>query len=218
MLVLPNKKLIFLHIPKTGGTSINKLIQDRENRHRIFGKPNPTDKFWGYILNYVGNFDTKHLTFKEINAKLIFRLIRVQGWSFVCVVRNPYERILSLHRYLRKYKPRKDIKFPKDVNKFISDFIPNHPEGFSLRSLKKQSSFIEGINSINLKVLKTESLNQDWLKLLSNYNDQICLPRSNSTQSKNINIARNILSDDSIKIVNKFYSDDFKRFGYMKYV
>ena len=80
-------KFLFLHLPKTGGTSINKFFNDKfDNNERDFGHP--------YLSDYkCNNFD---------------------DYFKFTVVRNPYDRLVSAFFYMKEYSNfQSDINFRK---------------------------------------------------------------------------------------------------------
>ena len=75
-----NKKIIFIHIPKTGGSTIEKVMNlDKQDIGCGFGK------FYGKAL--------QHLTFDEIKKILGDEMFN--KYDKISVYRNPYSRIVS---------------------------------------------------------------------------------------------------------------------------
>ncbi len=102
------EKLIFIHIPKTAGKSIRELL--RQERSYKYVKGHPT---FDEIL--------------KINPKLLYT-----KQSF-CVVRNPFDRFVSLYRHgsneiaLKKLFGKNYLKIKDQVStfeKFIHNFNP----------------------------------------------------------------------------------------------
>lgn len=76
---------IFFHIPKCGGTSINEILPNKE-RVRLIEHTH---------LNYV---NTK-VAFEENNEMNFFN-----NCKKFAIVRNPYDRAVSLFRYIKQHK------------------------------------------------------------------------------------------------------------------
>jgi hypothetical protein len=95
-------KIIFIHIPKTGGESITKM-------------------FWNEKLNLKKG---KHKTIFDYEKE-----VDIRNYFCFCFVRHPYERIQSYYRYLTKQFPKriKNIKF-KD---WVFDMIGEPKELFN---------------------------------------------------------------------------------------
>lgn len=85
---------IFVHIPKTGGSSIEcslDLISKRNepDRDRLYGRIGSQEK---NMLNCVSNF-YQHLTYTEI-LKIHPNLL-IDNYTSFSIVRNPWERFVS---------------------------------------------------------------------------------------------------------------------------
>jgi hypothetical protein len=186
-----NKKLIFIHIPKCGGTSMEKFILDN-----IDDKSIETKHF---------NIDMYKSTYQNINSYFKF-----------CIIRNPYDRFLSLYNYFCKgseiYKNK-----AVDSGVSISDFALNLAQGSPLKSgrawpahYRTQHSFIK--DSCDL-VLKIENINKDIEIIKKKFNcPQSYFPEVNVSKKSSVIE----LPDKVREIVNDIYDIDFRVFGYVK--
>jgi len=71
-----DNKIIFVHIPKTGGESVTKML-------------------WNTKLSLATG---KHLTIKQYRD-----MTNTEGYYIFSVVRNPYNRALSHYRFLKQF-------------------------------------------------------------------------------------------------------------------
>jgi hypothetical protein len=94
-MILPQHKVCFIHIPKTGGSTIEKYLLTKYNL-----KPSPLTFSHEWWWNDEGGSDARvsnvHLPFTKIvewasNANIIID----DTWKVFTVVRNPYFRALS---------------------------------------------------------------------------------------------------------------------------
>ncbi len=106
MIVLKNK-IIFFHIPKTAGKYIRKIL----SKYKI------THSFWGHDLSR--KIDKAHIHY-SIAHEYIDKTI-LETYNKFCVVRNPYERLISAFNY-RKVM----INQYKDINTFCLQYIKNN--------------------------------------------------------------------------------------------
>jgi len=90
MLISDDKKIIFFHIPKTGGTTIQKHLKNKIKN---------SVEFWG--INWV-NGDKSHIELKR--AKEYVPKDKVEKYFKICFVRNPYDKIYSGFLELKKHK------------------------------------------------------------------------------------------------------------------
>lgn len=93
-MILHDKKLIFIHIPKCGGTSLNtKITPDINFRNWI---EQGTVEFKA-VGTYTVEFENQHATYDRLAP--IF-----PNYRYVTQMRNPYTRWISLYKHFVKRK------------------------------------------------------------------------------------------------------------------
>lgn len=105
-----NKETLFIHIPKSGGSSIQKFLVDKGQSCELYSPD----------LNYLINHHTpQHCTYKELEhygiiskAKRIFSIIR-----------HPVERVVSEFFYNIEYRGESSILFEKNFDRFLDIFL-----------------------------------------------------------------------------------------------
>jgi hypothetical protein len=145
--VQPQRRtILFLHIPKTGGTSI-------EHYFKTMGYFNysgeylytPWEKFMECSLKRGVRCSLQHLTFGEIIG-IIPGIMNKISDVFV-VVRDPYDRLISEYWYLRKkvFVGEKDYEIwgmdPQTIKRALSNFDDFVKEMYSL--YKKESNVMD---------------------------------------------------------------------------
>ena len=188
-----SKKFIFIHIPKTAGSSINSIlgINKHGRRHlswRIYQQAN---------RYYFKNF------FK------------------FAIVRDPYTRLLSSYNYLKKGGNKKEdlvlakylSKHAPDFEAFVINFLD--PSKMSLHNLLKPQSYflcsLDGQIKVD-HISKLESLENDFNYVKERLNlDYFELPRLN-TLSNHDDVIR---KKESIQHrIYDLYKEDYKNFHY----
>lgn len=198
MVVCSQRKIIFIHIPKTGGTSIEQLLRDRGR----------------YGLQYIGvrNGQSMHHMLaiqlkKEINDFF-------QHYRF-SIVRNPYDRFLSEYFWCpikgAGYKSGKSldefIDYVENVvkkNQYYSNiyhdhFIPQYHFLFYNKKLLVQSIF------------KFEEFDKIIHFLKNKYHINMEMPFLNKSDKKDIS-----LNDIQKERIYELYKIDFIAFRYDK--
>lgn len=101
MIISPGRKYIFVHIPKTGGTSLAAALEDRAMADDILIGDTPKavkrrarvkalqDRASGRLW--------KHSTLRDIDG-----LFDLDGFRVVTLVRNPWDRLVSYYHWLRE--------------------------------------------------------------------------------------------------------------------
>lgn len=215
-------KYIFIHIPKTGGTSIENFL-DLCNPSNHFA-----DEVWFFQKGVKYNY--QHLTAFIYKTYGFLKREDFETYFKFTFVRNPYDRCVS-EFFFSKGGHKKDISIPAWVNiKPKIDFIDFSPKAFSEflvrlsnNSLKAhdmlQSHFIldENQNSLVDFIGKYENLKEDLAKILD-------ILKINKSINELPHSYKNLIPYDKSKylipknkelIYDKF-KKDFEIFGYEK--
>ena len=186
--------LLVIHIPKTGGTSLETYLSEKYNTplnpDALFGNLDPIIQLRHglhvtHSLQHLTLQETKHPYFK-IKQPFVFT-----------IVRNPYERLMSELFYQRKITVDSTPEKVYEVIRWIvSKNIDNHT--------RPQYQFIDG----NVTILRTETLEEDM--------HQLGFTDFHLKENENLHKVNyyDYLNKDSIRFINHFYQTDFKIFGY----
>jgi hypothetical protein len=205
--------LLFIHIPKTGGTSVEKYFSKKYNI--------PLNKKSLYVIdpdkfkkthNLNINSSLQHIIYEKIIKYKKYFKIDTNEMKILSIVRNPYDRIISdLFHY--KYIDLKSSK--KEVFEAIKNHIINNKDNHAI----PQFLFVTDENRKlidNIQILRTESLNDDMYKLgytdFNNHDNK----RADKKDSK-INYKK-FLNKLSIRLINNYYHNDFVLFNYKKII
>lgn len=234
------KKLFFLHIPKTAGTSVKKILYDykydysekeiKKNK-KIFCSSNKSlQPFTPYHIPYT--FYKKDLQIKLKKKYILF-----------AIVRNPYERIISDYKFwvnllasddkhfkyffktiLKEEKLKKCLEnvSKENLNYFIhftlGDYYHlNQFDGHFIpmhfyTHIKKKDKYIQVCDHI----LHFETLNDDFNSLIQRLKLKIPLDIMKKTKENKTEdiFSVNDLDDISLYLIKKHYYQDFILFHY----
>ena len=199
MVVCHEKKCIFIHIPKTAGTSIEQFIRDNGSNNLLF-------------IGVRNNRSLQHLTAYEL--KMMIPYIYKQYYKF-SIVRNPYDKLLSEYYWnpsinigYKKGKSKKD--FLKNVieivqnKKYFNDIYNDH--------FIPQYNFLFYKNKLLLNQLfKYEDL--EWVS--SFLKKKLKITRNFPYLNRN-DIEKEGWNEDEKEIIYNLYKNDFLYFGYQK--
>ncbi len=195
------KNILFIHIPKTGGTVIEKSIKNTYNQ-TLYSRKN--NNLLPPPFNKVSLQHQFFTTIRNHKKKLsvIFENIKIFS-----VVRNPYDRTISDLFWFKLIKKDYSAEQVSDVlkNNYINrtDLDNHNIPQYKFITNKNEKIFP------CIKLFKTETLNEDNKKINEFLNIHIDI------QQKNINKDYSrYLNEESISIINKYYKKDFEIFGY----
>lgn len=101
MIISHRLKYVFVHIPKTGGTSIRNLIT---NNYQLF-KPDVTGSWYGITEEHYAKFPNvtrelwTHSTAEEIKNWMTDNNYDWDDYFKFCFIRNPWDRMVSAYEY-----------------------------------------------------------------------------------------------------------------------
>jgi len=206
---VPNKELKFIHITKTGGSS----IEDCAFRNKIYyGK---YDK--EYNMNHI-NIGNKTQIGYVSQWHILFPLNSIeykQKYDWFMIVRNPYTRIISEINYLFIFNPAVSeniINHLDNINNMIQYYIVNRSQIGD--HFTEQYLYLDPDPNIKIHVLKFENMKEDFDSLMKLYNIDIVLD-VHKNKSKNL-IKMEHLYKNTIELINSVYSKDFELFNYNK--
>ena len=196
--------ILFIHVPKTGGTSVEQYFSNKYNIQL------DTDSLFNFdqtgLLDI--NSSLQHMTYQTIMKYKDYFKININNLEIISIVRNPYERLVSDLFFYGKINIDNS---PEEVyniikNKLYNDDLDNHNIPQYLFVTDENKKIIPDI-----KIFKTETLDTDMHN--SGYSDF------------NIKYLINVhgkldyykyLNDDSINLINEYYHYDFILFNYQK--
>jgi hypothetical protein len=205
MVINDEKKFVFVHVPKSAGTSIMLSLQSLPgNNVRWLAK-------------------TKHETLYELHTNVQQRLSAAEnlshrtpiGYFSFCFVRNPWDRMSSLYRYLCEKRPRAEIE---TISSF-KDFLIKAREGTEwicgLHSMRPQVDYFyfpDRKSPIDF-IGHFEYLENDTNLISKRIAHPILLSRENKSSNSTTDY-RHDYDNEMVEVVESIFSDDCLQFGY----
>ncbi|QNJ00961.1 sulfotransferase family protein [Synechococcus sp. A15-62] len=166
----PEGKAIFIHIPKTGGNTIQKHIFDKGDsmdEMKISGHQDGKDRF-----EVRGRFTSK----KHMKLSEYFEYEQLRSFEIFTCIRNSLDRLVSFyfspHRHVKRNKITGEISYPEKVDFDIDEFaemIEKIPTMIKILSIPSNHD-IPCISSTRIpskvKIIRTENLKLDASALL----------------------------------------------------
>ncbi|MFK5978683.1 MAG: sulfotransferase family 2 domain-containing protein [Rhizobiaceae bacterium] len=204
MLLSLSHNFLFVHVPKTGGSSI---------RHALI--PYSIPKNEGVFRRFSSN-----LPFREAPQNVRLRIHDTAAWARLklgtktfeellsfAVVRNPYTRAISYFEYLRQN--------------------PKHPQNRVVRNMSfekyliwggqkaKQSKHLCDLSGNLLvdRVLRFENMAEEFQSICRDIGVSVELPRINISAQMSLT---EYLTPEACELIEQIYTQDFELFKYPK--
>jgi predicted CopG family antitoxin len=203
-----NCNILFIHIPKTGGTSLEKYFSKKydivlDTKSLYCTDMRKIDK------NIKINSSLQHMTYNEIIERKEILNIDFNNIFILSIVRNPYKRIISDLFYFKliKINSSKEEVYEVIQKYIISTKYDNHNLPQYIFVTDDNKEVIE-----NIKILKTENLTNNMKEI--GYED---FDRNDNKNPHEVEYL-SYLNNESFEFINNFYDYDFELFNYDKII
>jgi hypothetical protein len=217
---LENKKILFIHIPKCAGTSIEKSLYEQkgETYPAKSWLINDFDKLYGHNPELpIKLRKLNHLTcyniFKELNIKNDLDYI-------FTICRNPYDRFVSLANWIRDGWENENCEWNsnekilinfKNLQELVEHIIYKCKE---YPMFIPQYKYIEGYDEI-VKIFKLEDGMDNIMKKIENDNNfSFKFNRINTNYPSKKHFRVEHIDKKTKDLINDFYKKDFEFFQY----
>ena len=252
------KNFLFIHIPKTAGTSLKQILSPYEERELFkfyssdmidelsennLNWKEITQKYYrqamsgdrqkferiNLLQNSLANVNAKikhpalsgtfHLTFTQYLE--IVDKERFDNFIKFSIVRNPYDRAISLHMWKNKSKFNREV-FINDIKHLARKrFNDWNPMCFRLCELidaeekkKEHKEYFSYGKTVDFVLRYESDLNNDKLKSLCDYLNIAYEPIKQLNKSKDKKHYSSYYDEEMKKVVYEYYKIDFETFGY----
>ena len=215
----PTLNLLFIHIPKTGGTTIESHFKSKMPI-KLFEPEFALPNYKGMTL-MLDKDETRsslqHLTYRIIkrNSKLLSIPFDDPKLRIISIVRNPYNRIISDLFWFKlitlSTTPEQVFQVIKKYTTFTGKYFDDPRMPLDNHNIPQYKFVTDESGNLvgKIHIMKTETLNDD-LKAFGICDSMKKIHVGKETESKYMSY----LNKDSIKLINKHYKEDFKLFNY----
>ncbi len=209
-------KTIFVHIPKTAGTSIEAVLGMHGDKQDIGIVP-----YFNQTLDYEHLYGgpMQHMTMRSIRAVLQDEAIFRSYFKFA-IVRNPWDRLVSALAWSDQKWVRKEelsvVEFEREVHRLREMLHAPRPPGQPLAIppfLCPQSLYVldqDGTLLVDF-IGRYERLDADWLTICRRLGIEAPLPRRMRSHHRDY---RDYYTEETRRLVGEMFASDMEAFEY----
>ena len=212
---------VFVHIPKTGGQSIELVFLGLHGltwntRAPLLLRPNDDPALGPPVL--------AHLTAEDYTRLGHVSADDWERWFTFAFVRNPYDRLLSEYRYSHRERPARE--WPS-FRSWVLEHFPKPGWSDPYNHVRPQVDYIYSTDGVQLVdfVGRFERISQDWPVICDRLGIEVPLPHRNRTRTLPgvfptlrrflwSSIGWDAYDADTREFVRKYYANDFEAFDY----
>jgi hypothetical protein len=196
-----------VHIPKTGGTSVERLLWPHESDHTV------ENLYGGFIDSYHNKYQTgglQHLTARHIRSEV--DPADFKAYLKFAVVRNPWEKAVSQFSYLRERKYLMNFIGMSRWSSF-SKYLKLISKKEHVQWMPQSEFLFDGSGNLIVdKVLRFENLREDFVEIANLLGlGDVMLTHSNKSERKPYATYYNAKTR---ALVGEMYAKDVQNFGY----
>ena len=212
MIISPGRRYIFVHIPKTGGTSLALALEDRAMRDDIMLGDTPKALNRRRRIQSVASAGRlwKHSTLSDIDGSVSIDEIK-QAFAFT-LVRNPWDRAVSYYHWLKEQSfdhPAVGLAKQMTFEGFVCH--PDTQAAFRRSPAKSYMRRADGIVQCQA-FIRLEAFAEDARLLIHHLGFSIELPQVNKSVRQMD--YRQYYSDDGAAAIAQSCATDIGQFGY----
>lgn len=212
MIISKGRKYIFVHIPKTGGTSLAQALEERAMRDDLLIGDTPKARRRKRRLQGIKTAGRlwKHATLADIDGLL--RPEEMTALFAFTLVRNPWDRAVSYYHWLRAQSfahPAVGLAKTRGFAPFLRE--PSVQRAFAETPTRMYMTDARGREQCNAYI-RLEHFNQDAVALIGHLGFAVDLPHVNaSARAKDY---RAYYDCETCAIVADVCAEDIERFAY----
>ncbi len=210
MIISQGRRYIFIHIPKTGGTSMALALEERAMKDDIMLGDTPKAR---KRRHKVKDIPASGRLWKHSRIRDIYGLVdqaQIDASFCFTLVRNPYDRVLSYYHWLREQSFAHPAVTLAKASCF-GDFLTDPHTQATLRENPASSYMIDATGRDTCAAyIRLEHLDTDLAPLEAHLGFALALPHINVSPTDE----PAHYTDAQRALVAELCAEDFARFGY----
>lgn len=213
MIISHGRKYIFVHIPKTGGTSLSLALEAKAMKDDVLigDTPKAINR-----RNRIKDVKTSGHLWKHSRLTDIYGLVtqeQIQSYFVFTIIRNPWDRMVSYYHWLKDQKfdhPAVKCAHDHSFSEFLSD--PATRQSLQNDAVENYISDCNGADCCNF-YLRLEFLQQD-IKVMEQQLDVKLADIPHDNQSIRDKDYTGYYDAQTRDIIGTVFADDIDKFNY----
>lgn len=201
------KKIIYIHLPKTAGSYIQHILL---KNYEFIPYNYLCFEYKNCVFSYKDKSIVKYYNDPEILDLISLSQDKIKEFKKFTFVRNPYHRFISAWQFMME-------KGFISKNTTINELIINRDKYDGLvynHFFVSQTEHLEGWNFDEIG--KFENIEEDLKFILRDYGFNISHIPSKKNETKDYGDPSQYYSKEFLEFINSNFNDDFLNFGYEK--
>jgi len=212
VIISPGRAFIFVHIPKTGGTSMAQALEARAHRDDILigdtekalRRKNRVKKLAPQAAGRLW----KHSTLADIRG--VVSPDDMDRMLCFCLVRNPWDRMVSYYHWLQEQEfDHQAVSLAKTLD--FGAFVTHTHTGGTMRAWPYARYMQDGSGTERGLFFRLEHLEEDWTPLVDRLGFSPEMPHINRSERGEY---REYYTAELRDLIGDLCAEDVARFGY----
>ena len=202
-------KCIFIHIPKCGGSSIERTLWPRPE------DLNEANLYWGFISKYRNKYQTgglQHLLASQVREEVGMKIF--ETFYKFAFIRNPWDRVVSQFAYMQQRPDLMDYVGMSQETEFKA-YLELIQQKEHVQWMPQHRFLLDEDGTLLVdQIGRIESLKTDFSSILAKLNLNKSAQLTHANRSDRQPIEKYYNDRETVEIVANIYSEDIKLFGY----
>ena len=202
-------KCIFIHIPKCGGSSIERTLWPRPEDRK------EANLYGGFISKYLNKYQTgglQHLLASQVREEVGMNVF--ETFYKFAFVRNPWDRVVSQFAYMQQRPDLMDYVGMSQETEFKA-YLELIQQKEHVQWMPQHRFLLDEDGTLLVdQIGRLESLRTDFSSILAKLNLNKSAQLTHANRSDRQPIAEYYNDRESVEMVADIYSEDIKLFGY----
>jgi hypothetical protein len=209
MVINDRRKFIFVHVPKTAGTSMMSALAKLPGNNRRWVAKTKHET----LAAFFAQWPQRRNLWDRLRGR------NPEAYRTFAFVRNPWDRLSSLYRYMKEYRPIEQADRVRSFAEFVEQAADGVEWIVNWHTMRLQTDFFTFADAAGLRTMRLsflghfEHLSEDLAELSRQLGICLELPRENFSTNAHIDYRREY-TERMLEAAGRLFATDAEFFGY----